>query len=367
MFVLFKKWINQSHLPVVKVFNALMLALAMNFVFGLGFYLAESGYHDGLTLADSIWWSMVTMTTVGYGDIYPVTFVGRFLIAYPCFLIGIGFIGFLFGIVVDSVLEQVTKKKKGYAKVHLKDHYIICNVPGVKKILQIVEELRESPENKHLHVVVVDASLSEQPNEFKERQIHFVKGESSSEEVLKRAGIDHCIGVLVLAKDLLDEGADADTFASGTVVKMLLKKRDKGDVSSCRVVLELVNRENRHLLEKVKADGIVVTEGISENLLVQELCNPGLSDIFDQLISFQFGSEFYLVKSKLTGHSLREVQIAAISHDEPVQVLGLVRDGKTFFDSSKDTVIESSDHLILLANSVENYDVLERFLLASDD
>ena len=135
MFVLFKKWVNRSHLPVVKVFNALMLALAMNLVFGFGFYLAESGHHDGLTLADSIWWSMVTMTTVGYGDIYPVTFVGRFLIAYPCFLIGIGFIVFLFGIAVDSVLEQVTKKKKGYAKVHLKDHYIICNAPGVKKNL----------------------------------------------------------------------------------------------------------------------------------------------------------------------------------------------------------------------------------------
>ncbi|MCF6311970.1 MAG: ion channel [Verrucomicrobiales bacterium] len=361
MIVLFRKWFLKSHLSTVKIFNATLLALGLNLCFGFGFYWAEAGHQEGLTLTDSIWWAMVTMTTVGYGDYYPVTFIGRFFIAYPCFLIGIGFIGFLFGIIVDSVLEQISKKKKGYSNMHLKNHYIICNSPSNEKILKIVKELRQM--DSSLQVIVIDQELEEQPPEFKQQQIHFIKGDGSSEKALHRAALYNCAGVLILAKNSASSACDAETFAAGTVVKMVLAKSET-DLSQ-KLILELVDRNNRDLLEKVGASGIVATEGISDHLLVQEIYNPGLSDIFDQLISYQFGSEFYLVPSQLIGQSLKAIQIAALHHSDPIQILGLVRNGETHFSSKQALLIEKSDQLLLLTPDPNNYQGLEQSLISS--
>jgi voltage-gated potassium channel len=59
----------------------------------LGIFAAENGTNQRIqTFGDAIWWSVVTATTVGYGDVSPVTTEGR-LIAVGLMLLGIGFIG----------------------------------------------------------------------------------------------------------------------------------------------------------------------------------------------------------------------------------------------------------------------------------
>lgn len=55
---------------------------------------------------DALWWSLVTVTTVGYGDAYPVTGTGR-LVALAMMLCGIGLLGFVTGSLATWVLEQV--------------------------------------------------------------------------------------------------------------------------------------------------------------------------------------------------------------------------------------------------------------------
>ncbi|SMO65117.1 potassium channel family protein [Melghirimyces algeriensis] len=58
-----------------------------------GFYLLEKDFNEGIqSFNDAIWWAIVTTTTVGYGDISPVTFGGR-MIAIVLMLTGIGLIG----------------------------------------------------------------------------------------------------------------------------------------------------------------------------------------------------------------------------------------------------------------------------------
>ena len=62
--------------------SALMIlfwAVLLNVAFGLLFYLAERNVQD-ISITDALWWSMVTMTTVGYGDFYAQSAVGRFII-----------------------------------------------------------------------------------------------------------------------------------------------------------------------------------------------------------------------------------------------------------------------------------------------
>jgi voltage-gated potassium channel len=89
--------------------HAAIYATVFVYVIALATLQAERGA-DGATITtfgDAVWWALVTLTTVGYGDTYPVTAVGRFLAAL---LMGGGLVivGTTSAIVVSYISERVT-------------------------------------------------------------------------------------------------------------------------------------------------------------------------------------------------------------------------------------------------------------------
>ena len=62
-------------------------------------------------IGQALWWSVATLTTVGYGDVYPVTGIGKFLSAIIA-LIGIGFVALPTGIISSAFISKIQSKKK---------------------------------------------------------------------------------------------------------------------------------------------------------------------------------------------------------------------------------------------------------------
>lgn len=85
------------------------VALATGVVVGLGavcIYVAEHGTNKTMeSFGDALWWAIVTTTTVGYGDISPVTGEGR-VIAVVLMILGIGFIGVLTATITSFFFDQ---------------------------------------------------------------------------------------------------------------------------------------------------------------------------------------------------------------------------------------------------------------------
>ena len=137
---------------IERVFNSRRLRSILGVLiiciisFGYVFYLAEPQIK---TIEDGIWWALVTITTVGYGDITPLTTLGR-LVAGTLMFVGLGLIATVTAIVSakfianyvdhhtnDDVLEKLEELEEEIEKIE----EIESNVVG--KLKELEEEIDE--------------------------------------------------------------------------------------------------------------------------------------------------------------------------------------------------------------------------------
>jgi voltage-gated potassium channel len=78
----------------------------------LMYYVENEAQPDKFeNIGQSLWWSVATLTTVGYGDIYPITGLGKFLSSVIA-LIGIGFVALPTGIISSAFIARMQKDKE---------------------------------------------------------------------------------------------------------------------------------------------------------------------------------------------------------------------------------------------------------------
>ena len=345
-----KNLLNQSFTRVI------VFALVFNLIFGISFYLAEQSAQPELTLVDSIWWAMVTMTTVGYGDYSAQTFAGRFLISYPCMLLGIGIIGYLVGIVAETMLERGSRKKKGLLKISMKDHLIICNFPGEQKILRVWAEIKRAKAYADCEIVLVTNKIDDLPAVLLKEKFLFVKGDPVSEETLMQANVLNCAGVVILAENINDSDSDTKTCAIGTKIEMIERESN----IPIRVVVEMGSMDNAKMMQRSKVDGIVSADGVMDALIAQEFLYPGLQQVFHEVLSNVSGSQFYILETRFKGLAFGELQHKAVACNQNIQIVGLNRAGQSVMNPDKKEIVTDTDKLIVLADSRNDFEKFEK-------
>ncbi len=98
---------------ISSVFIIIVLMLASS----LGIYSAEHEAQPDVyrNAFSGIWWSVATLLTVGYGDIYPITVMGRIMAIVITFL-GVGVVAIPTGIISAGFVEQYTRRENAYVK-----------------------------------------------------------------------------------------------------------------------------------------------------------------------------------------------------------------------------------------------------------
>ncbi len=102
-----------------QIMSSVFIIIVLMFASSLGMYSAE---HDAQpevfrNAFSGIWWSMSTLLTVGYGDIYPVTVIGK-LMAICIAFFGVGVVAIPTGIISAGFVEQYTKRAHSDMKLH---------------------------------------------------------------------------------------------------------------------------------------------------------------------------------------------------------------------------------------------------------
>lgn len=326
-----------------------LLTIVLNLIFGGAYYLLERPLKPDLTFARSVWWAMVTMTTVGYGDEYPAGWQGRFLVAYPCMLFGIGILGYLIGITSEAIMERLRKRRLGMLPWTGKDHIVICFYPGEDKLLRIVEELRISRIYRRKAILLLDNKIGEISDRLTQAEVQLIKGDPTRREGLEKAGVTSCCGVFILAENENDTASDHQSF----IVSSQLNSLTQG--LPIKVVTELVSLENRELMGLSRHGGVVSGDGIIDGLLVQEFINPGTNNIIHQILTQKVGSQLLIMPHNLSGILLRNIQLEIIKHESNIQLLGIIRNNDYILNPGKDVILRQEDRLIILTDNIEEF------------
>ncbi|MFT6181621.1 MAG: voltage-gated potassium channel [Akkermansiaceae bacterium] len=327
--------------PLQRFATAIAAAIALSFVFGIAFYFAERDAQEGLGLADSVWWAMVTMTTVGYGDYFPLTWVGRFLIAYPCFLLGISLIGILLGTVSEAVVDHFSRKRKGQLPLTMKNHVIIAGCPSVDRVEKIFGELRISL-GDGVSFVIVSNQLEEIPQGLKVLGVSFVKGGLRSEEICAQASAKEAQGIIVLRDT--PEPNDTEVYATASFLKNFLP-------DNATRVLSMVEQAGSVVLFRQAGLRFIWGDSLPDRVMTQDLNQPGIGEVFSQLLSYRTGCEIYLRKHQATGMKVMDLQHRALESPHQIQVIGIKRGSESDLNPAKDKILRDEDLVIVIANN----------------
>ncbi len=270
-------------------FSRVLLLMLVVLLYGTtGFLYFELPSNPDLGWWDSLWYTIVTIATVGYGDFFPKSFGGRFLVGWPIMVFGIGLLGYALSMVAAALVTSKTKEIKGMSAFKLSGHLVVFNFAGLAKIERILEELSLGLATGCLtQVVLVDEFLEELPTELQKRNVHYIRGNPVRDETLQRAGIDKASHAIVLTRNQADPGSDNLNVAIALAIE--------GRCRQVNTVVECIDPASEELLKKAGCDRIVCTSRFDAHFLSQELINPGIQEVLADLLSLGQGQQLYLI------------------------------------------------------------------------
>ncbi|AQQ52462.1 ion channel [Planococcus lenghuensis] len=148
--------------------------------------------------ADSLWFTMTTVLTVGYGDLYPITLEGRLFTVIFLYIIGIGLFASFVGKGIESLTVHKRREERGEIMFKGQGHIVI--IDWSYKAENAIEEILKK--DKRIEIVVIDRL--EKAKEINAR-IHYVRGNATHGDILRKANIQQAKAVLIFSDDRIED------------------------------------------------------------------------------------------------------------------------------------------------------------------
>jgi voltage-gated potassium channel len=230
---------------------------------------------------DGVWWAIVTMGTVGYGDKYPVTIGGRLVGIFLIFT-GVGLMSLFTATIASAFVERRMKEGRGLEKIKAREHIIICGWnQHTEKVIQGLTTYGVMGEK----TIVLISELSVDEIErlrirYSRFHLKFLRGDYVHEETLRRANVTQAKFVLIMADQSgvhSRERSDERTTLAALAVKSIAPQ--------VKTIAELLDDENRPHLKRANVDEIIVRGEHVGALLASAINSPGLPRVISSIVS----------------------------------------------------------------------------------
>jgi voltage-gated potassium channel len=311
-------------------------------------YFAEVHQGSINSLWDAVWWSVVTITTVGYGDVVPTTVLGR-VVGMFVMLSGITVISLLTATISSIFVAQRIRESQGLQQVKLKGHTIICG--WNQKLDNLLETLNRisadhsaMPRTRRRDDVILinempPARMEEVLSGYENLNLKYVSGDYTKEPILARANLKEARAVIILPDmSLTSMPRDDKTLPAALAIKSM--KRD------IKVYAHIIDKENLSHLKRADVDDVIVSDEHIGYLLASDISSPGIAQTIQTLLSPEKGIALKRaqIPSEFIGKKFQDVQeyfkgqrnsivIGFVTQEEPVKITDILSSDYTAIDS----------------------------------
>ena len=224
---------------------------------------------EGMGWVDAAYMTIITVGTVGFGEIQPLSQTGR-VFTMGLIVVGVGVGAWAISNLVEVALGQtlwtsVQRRKMTQSLSDLRDHYVVCGHGRLGT--RIVRDLAARGES--FVVVDMDPGLEET---FLAHQLPHVIGDATHDDVLRRVRVDRARG-LVSALDSDASNVLAVLTAREMNPRLLIVARANAEQSESK-------------LRRAGADRVVTPDDIGGHRLALALLRPAVHDLFNEIFSF---------------------------------------------------------------------------------
>jgi len=284
------------------------------------------------SVVDALYMTIITVTTVGYDEVHPLTTTGRI---FSIFLIVGGVSGALYaltgiaGYIIEGHLGTTLGRRRMERTIaKLKEHFILCGYGRVgQEIARIFTE-------EGVPFVIVDKDQESIATAEKDGYLYML-GDATSDEVLKEAGIERARGLVIAV------GNDADSVyitlsARGLRPDLFIEARSSSSMAGAK-------------LKKAGADRIISPYSLGARRMAQLALRPIVVDFIDTVISLR-GRELQMENIVVGSDSaLAGLTIEEIHRRTKAAILAIgKKGGKLLANPQGEETIESGDRLITL-------------------
>ena len=317
-------------LPEKYITTGIILVLALFFYGIIGSYFIM-----GLNLIDSVYYAVITMATVGYGDYIPTTGIQK-IFATTLALGGVAILAYVFNIILTNFQERMNEYSKGAMKMkaieNMDDYYILCGYGRVGKV--VFEELTKR--NQNVILFEKDEELLEDIEE--NNSVVTIHKDATEDDLISKLAGDKCRSVIISTGD--------------DVTNLFIVLTIRESNPDAWIVSRASKEENYSRLRKAGADKIVSPELIGGKDLYFESTRPHILKITVRHSVEEIYDEFEIISKH--GCNLENIQYHLPGIETPltrkINTMD-IEDGKQFRDylnknAEEKAAIENLYHLV---------------------
>lgn len=318
---------RKSHFTVSMILTAALILI------GTGGYMIIEGW----PVDDAIYMTIITLATVGYGEVHQVSGLGRI---FTIFLIvaGVGYFMYVVGLLVQFLVEDRIRVILGRRKLDkqiakLKDHYIICGYGRIGRVL--AHYLTE----RYLNVVIIEKNKSRQAA-MDEDGVLYLVGEATDESLLLRAGIKD-------AKALITAVA---TDADNVFLTLIAKQLNPG----LFIVARAIQNTAKRTLQAAGANKVISPYDLGARRMAHAILRPTVIKFLelafaDDNTDIQVEEIRVRSTSQLLNVALKD---SGIRKKLDLIILTIKKaDGTMIFNPKADTRMETDDTLVVVGRA----------------
>ncbi len=254
-------------------------------------YLAKD--HNINNFEDAVWWGIVTLLTVGYGDKYPVTTEGR-LCATLLMISGVCGIAIVTAKISSFFLERALRERRGFVDTNtLKNHFVICGWKD-EMVNFLIHMLDSNPHIKDSDLVLVCAAPDSEIDKLHDlprlKRVKVIRGEHYLELNLRRAAPDKAMKILILADSTPGPTGEIPTITEADARTIMTAMALNTIARGVPMAAEIIDASMDQYLRLAHVNEIIYSRDVSRMLLATATGGVGIANVFHELLDPRSGA-----------------------------------------------------------------------------